>query len=108
MKNTKCLEELPEWIDEFRWEQFKIHRNQMRKKMTSYAEFLMVEKLRKFREEGYDANELLDLAIERGWQSVFIPPDMKKNKTRGGYAGLDPDQQMEIAMKDLKKGKYVN
>ena len=68
----------------------------------------MGEKLRKFREEGYDANELLDLAIERGWQSVFIPPDMKKNKTRGGYAGLDPDQQMEIAMKDLKKGKYVN
>ena len=107
MKNTKCLEELPEWIDEFRWEQFKIHRNQMRKKMTSYAEFLMVEKLRKFREEGYDANELLDLAIERGWQSIWVPKAMQKVKTRGGF-GLDPDQQMEIAMKDLKKGKYVN
>ena len=104
---TKCLEELPEWIDEFRWDQFKIHRKSMRKKLTDYAEYLLVEKLRKFREQGYDPNELIDHAILQGWQSVFIPHDMKKNKTRGGYAGLDPDHQMQIALEEFKKGKDV-
>ena len=103
---TKCLEELPEWIDEFRWDQFKIHRKSMRKKLTDYAEYLLVEKLRKFREQGYDPNELIDHAILQGWQSVFIPHDMKKNKTRGGW-GLDPDHQMQIALEEFKKGKDV-
>tara|TARA_R100000365_G_C2670571_1_gene19955 strand:+ start:51 stop:374 length:324 start_codon:yes stop_codon:yes gene_type:complete len=103
---TKCLEELPEWIDEFRWDQFKIHRKSMRKKLTDYAEYLLVEKLRKFREQGYDPNELIDHAILQGWQSVFIPHDMKKNKTRGAW-GLDPDHQMQIALEELKKGKDV-
>ena len=104
---AKQLQELPEWIDEFIWEQFKLHRKQMRKKMTNYAEYLIVEKLSKFRDEGYDPNELLNIAIEKSWMSIYIPHDMKKIKTRGGF-GLDPDQQMEIAMKDLDKGKYVN
>ena len=103
---SKCLEELPEWIDEFRWDQFKIHRKSMRKKLTDYAEYLLVEKLRKFREQGYDPNELIDHAILQGWQSVFIPHDMKKNKTRGAW-GLDPDHQMQIALEEFKKGKDV-
>ena len=103
---TKCLEGLPEWIDEFRWDQFKIHRKSMRKKLTDYAEYLLVEKLRKFREQGYDPNELIDHAILQGWQSVFIPHDMKKNKTRGAW-GLDPDHQMQIALEEFKKGKDV-
>ena len=103
---SKCLEELPEWIDEFRWDQFKIHRKSMRKKMTNYAEYLIVEKLRQFKEQGYNPNELIDIAIEKGWQSVFIPHDMKKIKTRGAW-GLDPDDQMRKALSDLKKGKDV-
>lgn len=103
---SKCLEELPEWLDEFRWDQFKIHRKSMRKKMTNYAEYLLVEKLRKFKEQGYDPNELIDHAILQGWQSVFIPHDMKKSKTRGGW-GLDPDHQIQQATDDFLKGKNV-
>ena len=104
---TKCLEELPEWIDEFRWDQFKIHRKALGpKKMTDYAEYLIVERLRKFKEEGYDPNILLDVAIERGWKGIFIPHDMKKNKTRGAW-GLDPDHQIQIALEEFKKGKDV-
>ena len=102
---SKCLEELPEWLDEFRWDQFKIHRKSMRKKMTDYAEYLIVEKLRKFKDEGYDPNQLIDIAIEKGWQSVFIPHNMKKSKIRGNWVGLDPDHQMQIALQDFKKGK---
>ena len=101
---------LSSWLDAERWEEFQEHRKAIDrgKKMTPYAEWLIVRKLLRFKEEGYDPNELIDTAIERGWKSIFIPQEMKNSVNKKGWRGLDNDEQMQIAMEDLKKGKYVN
>ena len=98
------------WLDIERWEEFQSHRKSIDrgKKMTPYAEWLIIRRLLRFKEKGYDPNELIDTAIERGWKSVFLPQDMKKSNNKNGWRGLDNDEQMQIAMDDLNKGKYVN
>tara|TARA_R100000781_G_scaffold23874_1_gene17568 strand:- start:751 stop:1104 length:354 start_codon:yes stop_codon:yes gene_type:complete len=98
------------WLDAERWGEFQSHRKSIDrgKKMTPYAEWLIIRKLLRFKEEGYDPNELIDIAIERGWKSIFVPQDMKRGNNKKGWRGLDNDEQMQIAMKDLEKGHYVN
>ena len=63
----------------------------------------IINRLIKFKDEGYDPNEIIDAAIENGWTSVFVPSEMKqeKSKTRGAW-GLDPDHQMQIALEEFK------
>ena len=79
MKKKKFLEELPDWIDPIVWEQYQIHRRNIKKPMTDYAEHLCVIKLGKAREQGHDPNELINTTIEKGWQGIVIP-DNPPNK----------------------------
>ena len=100
-------------IDRFTksWEEFKEHRKLLGKNkiLNHLSTKKIINKLIGFKEQGYDPNEIIDAAIENGWTSVFVPSEMKqeKSKTRGGWAGLDPDHQMQIALEDFKKGKDV-
>ena len=107
---SKEPEDIPEWINPDLWDEFKEHRKILgkHKALNHLSTKRIINKLTKFREEGYDPNKILDVAIENGWTSVFITSEMKqdKTKTRGGW-GLDPDHQMQIALADFEKGKDV-
>jgi len=104
---SKEPENIPEWIDSELWDEFKEHRKILgkHKALNHLSTKRIINKLIKFREQGYDPNKILDVAIENGWTSVFVTREMEQsqNKTRGGWAGLDPDHQMKIALEQFQK-----
>jgi hypothetical protein len=101
---------IPDWIKPETWEEFKEHRKILGKSkvLNHISTKKIINKLTEFKDQGYDPNKILDAAMMNGWTSVFVPSEMKqeKSKTRGAW-GLDPDDQMRKALSDLKKGKDV-
>ena len=100
--------ELPDWLDITIWKEFKIHRNRLRKPMTSYAERKVLMRMEKAKDEGYDPNILLDEAIEKGLQTIYPKPRQLSriydtNTAPPMYRGsvLNPDYQEWLANKEF-------
>ena len=72
--------QVPETIDSEHWKAWEEHRKKLRKPMTDHARNLTVSKLEKLSLQGHSPNDLIDLAIERGWQGIYAPSD---NGSRG-------------------------
>lgn len=66
---------LPDWIEKDLWQDFKEHRNKLRKPMTSRAEETVIKKLTWLKDKGHNPRHCLLTAIERGWLSVFEPKE---------------------------------
>ena len=66
---------LPDWLEKDLWQDFKEHRNKLRKPMTSRAEETVIKKLTWLKEQGHNPRHCLLTAIERGWLSVFEPKE---------------------------------
>jgi putative phage-type endonuclease len=64
------------WLPKESWDAFVQARIKLKKPMTDYAKKLLINKLDKLRQAGHDPKQLLDTAIERGWQTVW-PPEME-------------------------------
>lgn len=68
----------PDWVPADAWRAFEQHRQRMRKPLTDHARTLIVRKLEDLQSRGHDPRQLIDTAIERGWQTVFEPrPDVQ-------------------------------
>jgi len=101
---------IPEWIDPLVWEEFKNHRIKIKKKMTPYAEEVMVKSLSRAKDDGVDPNELLNAVIANGWQGIGNKANQYnglKDKTdptkyKGQY--LNTTYQMNLARKEFKDG----
>lgn len=59
------------------WKAFEEMRKKIKKPLTSYAADLIVKKLVEFHAKGHDPTEVLNLSVERSWQGVFEPKEMK-------------------------------
>ena len=71
-----CTPELTEEV-----KKFIEHRRKLRKPMTDHAIELLIQKLNVLGVNDNQRIELLQTAIEHGWQTVY-PPDEKKNAQR--------------------------
>ena len=67
------FEFLPDNVSRETFAAFIESRKKNRKPLTAFAAKLICRKLAKFAMDGHNPNELLETAIERGWQSVFAP-----------------------------------
>lgn len=74
---------LPEWLPRESWQAWNRHRLELRKPMTETAAVRTMAKLEKFYNEGHDPVQIIDLAIERGWQGIYATEEtrLKKQKT---------------------------
>ena len=70
----------PDWLDSILFNDFLEHRKKLRKPMTERAKEIFVRKVDNLRSKGFDPTELIETAIERGWQTVFEPKDENKSK----------------------------
>ena len=70
----------PDWLDLILFNDFLEHRKKLRKPMTERAKEIFVRKVDNLRSKGFDPTELIETAIERGWQTVFEPKDENKSK----------------------------
>jgi len=68
----------PDWLDANLWDDFLEHRKKLRKPMTEKAKEIFFLKLTKLKDKGFSPIELIETAIERGWQTVFEP--QKRNE----------------------------
>lgn len=75
LQKKRATFDFPDWLDKDLWRDFREHRRKLRKPMTDRAEALLVERLAKYKEEGYNPTNLLKTAIERGWLTVYKPKD---------------------------------
>ena len=74
----------PEWLDANTWNEFKKMRVSIKKKMTPYAEELMIKKLDRLRQTGNPPTEVLERSIAGGWQGIFeIGGNNGRNNPRG-------------------------
>jgi len=66
-----------DWISEEVWKAFVEMRQKIRKPLTAYSAKLVIGKLQKMRERGFDPNEALATTIENCWASVYEPRQSK-------------------------------
>jgi len=74
--------DLPNYIKEEVWDNFVLNRKKMKKEMSDYAKKLMLGKVEKFNNQGYDVNDMMNNSILNGWQDVFIPKDSNYQFTK--------------------------
>ena len=75
---------LPSWMPEQTFMSFIRHRHDINKSLTKLGAKLLITKLTKIREDGFDPVECINTAIESCWTTVW-PPSQRAGKT--GSAG---------------------
>ena len=70
-KVQQSLFPLPEWMPIEAWAGYLEMRLKIKKPMTEYAIKLAIDKLTKFKHDGYDPKEILENAILNSWQGLF-------------------------------------
>lgn len=68
---AKVSIQLPDWLPEATWEDFRIHRKRLKAPMTPRGEELTIAKLGRLKDQGYDAVKVLERSIEHGWKGIF-------------------------------------
>lgn len=67
----------PDGVTAEQWTSFL---GQRKKKLTPRAYSLLCAKLVRFADAGWPPGEMIDLAIERGWETVFEPKDHRNGQ----------------------------
>lgn len=62
---------MPDWIDKQDWEDFKQHRQQMKKPLTFQCEKRAIAKLAKLKTLGHDPKDVINESIINGWSGLF-------------------------------------
>lgn len=62
-------------------DQWKAFRAQRKKPLNDRAYLLLCNKLTELAEDGWPPGDMIDLAIERGWETVFAPRNFKNERS---------------------------
>lgn len=71
IKDKKAKTEIPSWLDSALWNEFVLHRKQIKKPMTVLAENRILKKLTELRQQGQDYEAILNKSILSGWTDIF-------------------------------------
>lgn len=78
---------LPDWLPKPAWHGFVEMRKKVRKPMTDRAMELMLAKLQKFRDDGYDVAAILENSTASSWTDLYEPKGGAKPAPSGLFAG---------------------
>lgn len=94
--------ELPDWVDVELWNEWIAYRREDKKKAASARSQLMtLRKLERLVAQGYDANRLLEHAIEHEWQGVYASDECRAGRTRSA-ARLSAVERVRAANAPLR------
>jgi hypothetical protein len=79
---------LPEWLPRESWQAWNSHRIETGRPMTQTAAVRTMAKLTKFYNEGHDPVQIIDLAIERGWQGIYATEQTKTKTPQTSDKGI--------------------
>lgn len=84
--------EVPEFIEGDLWLKWIQHRKEIRKKLTRTQAEAQIKKLTKWKEQGYDPNEIIRNSISNGWQGLFEPKPGDNGSAKPGTAEYNRDR----------------
>jgi len=100
----------PEWVPSVAWQDFTAMRKAMRGvPFTDAAAAGVVRELKKFCDEGFDAEQLLQNAVMNSWRTVYRP---KADERVAGGRVLNKQEALEARNREvgeqwLKHGKFI-
>jgi len=100
-KNEKI--ELPEWLSQDLWEQFKEHRVFIKSKLSLKAEQINLNKLIELHNQGHDHKKLIEESIAHNWKSFYEPKN--GNHPLTGKFSPNTIQTIENLQKFIERGK---
>lgn len=80
-------------------DQWSAFRKQRKKALTDRAYLMICKKLNTLAEAGWPPGEMIDLAIERGWETVFEPKDQRNGQSASNITSLRghrPDPALDL------------
>ena len=93
--SPRAKQSRPDGVSAEQWKAFKAQR---KKPLNPHAYTLLTNKLRALAEDGYPPGEMIDLAIERGWETVFKPfKPREKQNGQGQPTGIGRTEAAAIA-----------
>lgn len=98
--------EIPDWIDPETWEDWTGMRQEKRYPCTERVYRAAVRTLKRFEDEGHDANAILDRAITGGWQGLFKHETTLRAKKRATVTEMTQplEQRTEEEKARLREG----
>jgi hypothetical protein len=88
----------PDGVSAEQWSAFKAQR---KKPLNERSYVLLTNKLNALADDGYPPGEMIDLAIERGWETVFKPFAQRENYNGGNHQHLGKSGQAFAMQGDL-------
>lgn len=90
----------PIGVSDEQWAGFIANRKQLRKPLIDHAYKLLIGKLAKLAEDGWPPGDMIDRAVEHGWNTVWAPTENRNdksisNRTSGRKSGWGPRPGME-------------
>lgn len=86
--------DLPDWLPRSAWMAWAADRQERGKPITSRAALRQIATLRALREEGHEPANIINRAIERGWQGLFAPHAAGAGQRRPAALRLDAEEQI--------------
>lgn len=92
----------PEGVTDEQWQAFVAQR---KKKLNDHAYHLLCGKLRTFAEHGWPPGQMIDLAIERGWETVFEPKDFNNGSSKFQRSGQQGTRQSDGFLNAIREAQ---
>jgi hypothetical protein len=67
------------------WSKFLEHRKKLKSPATLEAQKLSLEKLKRWKEQGHDIEQIIKDSIENGWKGLFEPKDKPKKQIHSNF-----------------------
>lgn len=80
----------PDWLDEQTWADWIEHRKQIKKPLTKLSATKAINAIDKLRDT-FTPEEVVDNAIEKGWQGIYPPSKKHDTQTRRQYEPFPQD-----------------
>lgn len=83
----------PDGVSAEQWASF---RSQRKKNLNPRSYLLLCNKLKALAEAGWPPGDMIDLAIERGWETVFEPRSQANGSNVTSLRGTRPDPALDL------------
>ena len=104
-KDIKEKVEYPYWLNIPLWEEYKLHRKEIKPKMTPRAEKMAIKNLKGLVDDGDSQDKIIEQSIAMGWKGLFaVKNNTGKNIKPKTYAQAQDAERREMCklIKDIE------
>lgn len=69
--NMNQESDFPRWLNQELWEEYKLHRKDLKRPLTPRAEKMAINRLARLIDKGSDQEEIIEQTIANGWIGLW-------------------------------------